>query len=135
MPNYPYRCKDCNKRFEIFLSYSEYGTIPVVCTHCGSSNIERRISRVRIARSDDSRMDDYGDLDNLDGLEEDPRALGRMMRKMSREAGEEMGPELDEVIDRLEAGQSPEDIEKALPDLGTDDDGGFSSSGFGADDF
>ena len=57
----------------------------------------------------------------LAGLEEDPQALGRMMRKMSREMGEELGPEFDEVVDRLEKGQSPEDIEAALPDLGGDD--------------
>jgi hypothetical protein len=41
-----------------------------------------------------------------------------MMRKMGQEMGEEVGPEFDEVIDRLEAGQSPEEIESALPDLG-----------------
>jgi hypothetical protein len=40
-----------------------------------------------------------------------------MMRKMSNEMGEEVGPEFDEVVDRLEAGQNPEDIEKAIPDL------------------
>jgi hypothetical protein len=34
--------------------------------------------------------------------------------------GEELGPEFDEVVDRLEAGQSPEDIEKDLPDLGSE---------------
>jgi hypothetical protein len=60
----------------------------------------------------------------LAGLEDDPRALGRMMRQMGSEMGEEMGPEFDEVIDRLEAGQSPEDIEKAIPDLGGDEGGG-----------
>jgi hypothetical protein len=57
---------------------------------------------------------------NLEGLDEDPRALGRMMREMSGELGEDMGPEFHEVVNRLEAGQSPEDIEKALPDIGGD---------------
>jgi hypothetical protein len=28
-----------------------------------------------------------------------------------------MGPEFDEVVDRLERGQAPEDIERDLPDL------------------
>ncbi|NIW46821.1 MAG: hypothetical protein GWN30_19315, partial [Gammaproteobacteria bacterium] len=37
--------------------------------------------------------------------------------------GEDLGPEFDEVIDRLEKGQSPDEIEEALPDLGADDDG------------
>lgn len=118
MPIYPYRCLNCRKRFEIYLSYSEYGTRPVHCPHCQSDQVQRRIIRVRIARSEESRLDDLADSGDLDGLEEDPRLLGRMMRKMSNELGEDMGPELDEVIDRLEAGQSPEEIEQALPELG-----------------
>jgi hypothetical protein len=32
--------------------------------------------------------------------------------------GEELPAEFDDVVDRLEAGQSPEEIESALPDLG-----------------
>jgi hypothetical protein len=43
-----------------------------------------------------------------------------MMRKMGKEMGEDLPPEFDEVVDRLEKGQSPEDIEKAIPDLGGD---------------
>lgn len=118
MPYYPYRCLNCKKRFDLFMSYSEYGTLPVACPHCQSQNVQRRINRVRIARSEESRLDNLSDLDDFDGLEDDPRALGRMMRRMSQEMGEEAGPEFDEVIDRLEAGQSPEEIESALPDLG-----------------
>lgn len=127
MPYYPYRCLDCKKRFEIFMSYNEYGVRPVACPHCKSSNVQRRISRVRIARSEESRLDSLSDFDDFDGLENDPRALGRMMRRMGQEMGEDVGPEFNEVIDRLEAGQSPEEIEAALPDLaGGEDD--FASS-------
>ena len=118
MPNYEYRCLNCKKRFEIFLTYAEYGTRPVNCPHCKSDRVQRRINRVRIARSDESRMESIASPENLEGLEEDPRALGRMMRQMSSEVGEDMGPEFDEVIGRLEAGQSPDQIEKDLPDLG-----------------
>lgn len=118
MPFYPYRCLDCRKRFEIFLSYSEYGVHPVACPHCQSLNVQRRISRVRIARSEESRLENLSDFDDFEGLEDDPRALGRMMRRMGQEMGEEVGPEFDEVVDRLEAGQSPEEIEAAIPDLG-----------------
>jgi hypothetical protein len=38
--------------------------------------------------------------------------------------GEDLPPEFDEVVDRLESGQSPEDIESAIPDLGGDASGG-----------
>jgi putative FmdB family regulatory protein len=118
MPYYPYRCLDCRKRFEVFLTYAEYGARPILCAHCGSSNVQRRITRVRFARSEESRMDDLSDVSDLEGLEDDPRAMGRMMRKMSHEMGEDLGPEFGEVVDRLEKGQSPEDIEKDLPELG-----------------
>ena len=121
MPFYPYRCLECKKRFEVFMSYSEYETRVVECPHCQSQNVQRRITRIRVARSEDSRLDDMADSADLEGLEEDPRALGKMMRKMSRETGEDMGPEFNEVIDRLESGQSPEDIEQAIPGLGGDE--------------
>ena len=126
MPAYEYNCLDCKRKFEVFMSYAEYGSKKVACLHCGSGNIQRRIGRIRIAKSEDNRMESLaGDFDDpaaLAGLEEDPQALGRMMRKMSREMGEDLGPEFNEVVDRLEKGQSPEEIEAALPDLGGDAD-------------
>jgi hypothetical protein len=77
------------------------------------------MTKVRIAKSEESRMDSVtDDLSGLEGLEDDPKALGRMMRKMGKEMGEDLPPEFDDVVDRLEAGQSPEEIESALPDLG-----------------
>lgn len=127
MPFYPYRCLSCKRRFEIFMTYAEYSQKTVRCPYCSSEQVQRRITRVRVARSEDSRLDEFSGLENMDGLENDPQALGKVMRKMSHEMGEDMGPEFNEVISRLESGQSPEDIEKAMPDLGSE--GGM------ADDF
>ena len=62
-------------------------------------------------------MDTLADPNLLDSLDDDPQALGKMMREMSRELGEDMGPEFDEVVDRLEKGQTPDEIEGDLPDL------------------
>jgi len=118
MPLYDYVCRNCHKRFEVFMSYAEYGKKPVNCSHCDSDQVNRRLPRVRLAKSDDSRLDDLADPSALDGMEDDPKALGRMMRKMGRETGEDLPPEFDDVVDRLEAGQSPEEIESALPNLG-----------------
>jgi putative FmdB family regulatory protein len=125
VPIYRYRCMNCKRRFETFLSYSEYGNKKVCCPHCDSDQVQRRLERIRVAKSEESRMDSLTDLSGLEGIENDPRALGKMMRKMSNEMGEDVGPEFDEVVDRLEAGQSPEDIEKAIPDL----EGGPGGSG------
>jgi putative FmdB family regulatory protein len=118
VPVYAYRCQDCERKFAIRMPYEEYGTRAVQCPKCESQKVSRLINRVRMLRSEESRLDNLADPASLAGLEDDPKALGRMMRQMSGEMGEELGPEFDEVVDRLEAGQSPEDIESALPDLG-----------------
>ncbi len=128
MPLYDYICLDCQKRFDVFMTYAEYGKKAVSCSNCGSGNVRRRLPKVRVAKSEDSRMEDlagdFSDPSALEGLENDPQAMGRMMRKMGSQLGEEVPPEFNEVVDRLEKGQSPEDIDKDLPDLGGDDGGG-----------
>jgi putative FmdB family regulatory protein len=131
MPNYDYRCLNCGRRFSVFMSYQEYGQKAVQCPHCASDHVQRRIGRVRFARSEDSRLENMADPASLEGLEDDPRALGRMMRQMGSEMGEEIGPEFNEVVDRLEAGQSPEDIEKAIPELGEEGGGMGGMGGMG----
>jgi hypothetical protein len=74
-------------------------------------------------------MADLSDLPDFD--ESDPRSLGRWMRKMSAETGEDLGPEFEEVVGRLEAGENPEEIEKTMPELmgeGGEDIGGMGIS-------
>ncbi|MEA3349761.1 MAG: zinc ribbon domain-containing protein [Chloroflexota bacterium] len=129
MPSYEYSCLNCERSFEIVISYEEYDEHEVVCPYCDSEKVQRLISRVRFAKSDEQRLESMADPADLAGLEDDPKALGRMMRKMSREMGEDLGPEFDEVVDRLEKGQSPDEIERDLPDLG--DDMGAGTGGMG----
>jgi hypothetical protein len=51
--------------------------------------------------------------------ENDPKSVARFMRKMGDQmGGEDLGPEFNEMVDRLEAGESPEEIEKSMPGLG-----------------
>jgi len=123
MPTYDFICNDCNQRFDVFLTFAEYGKKPVICARCNSKNVRRRMTKVRVAKSEETRMESMSDdFSGFEGLEDDPKAMGQMMRKMGKQMGEEMPPEFDEVVDRLESGQNPEDIEKAIPDLGGDDD-------------
>src|SRR5512140_3473042 len=124
MPTYDFFCENCQQRFDVFMTYSEYGKKPVLCEHCGSNHVRRRMTKVRIAKSEDSRMENMVDESALQGLEDDPKALGQMMKKMGREMGEDLPPEFDDVVARLEAGQSPEESESALPDLGAGEGGG-----------
>ena len=126
MPIYEYHCHDCKRRVSIFWrSFSDLENKDAVprCPRCGGTNLGRLVSRVAVLRSEDSHLDDLADPGMLSGLDEDdPKSMARWMRRMSREVGEDLGPEFDEVVGRLEAGESPEDIEAALPDLGGDAD-------------
>jgi len=120
LPIYEYRCNGCGRRVTLFWrSFSEIEKSPPRCSFCDGENLTRLVSRVAVVRSEESRLDSLADPSSLAGLDEsDPKSMGRWMRNMSREMGEDLGPEFDEVIDRLESGQSPEDIEGAMPDLG-----------------
>jgi putative FmdB family regulatory protein len=126
MPIYEYRCNSCRRRVSIFwrtFSDAEKG-VPQ-CPRCQSSDLQRLISRVAVLRSEESRLDSLADPSGLAGLDEnDPKSVARWMRQMGKETGEDLGPEFDEVVDRLESGQSPEDIEGAMPDLAGGADAG-----------
>lgn len=134
MPTYEYRCLDCHRRFDVFLTYSEYESKTVHCTQCHSSRVQRKIGKVRVARSMESRINSAADSGSLEDMEKDPRALGKMMRELSAETGEDMGDTFNEVVSRLESGQDPESIEREIPELGADAEGGMGDLGGGFDD-
>ncbi len=74
---------------------------------------------MRVSRSEDSRMDALADPANFGDVDEnDPRSIGKFMRRMGNEMGEDMGPEFDEMVGRLEGGEDPESIEADMNDLG-----------------
>ncbi len=122
MPIYEYRCHDCRRRVSIWWrTYSEAESGTGRCPRCGGESLARLVSKVRVIRSEESRLEDLADPSSLGDLDEnDPRSIARWMRKMSNEVGEDLGPEFEDVMGRLEAGESPEEIEKDMPDLGGD---------------
>ena len=142
MPSYDYRCDSCKKRVLLnYKTYAEFDRASPVCPHCGSTSLTRWITRVALSKSEGRRFGeaetDDGALDDL--ADADPATLGRYMRRMSDETGENLGEEFNEVVERLEKGQRPEEIETVMSPL--DDDGGaFGSTldslsdGGGADD-
>ena len=121
MPIYEYRCAGCRRRVSIWWKtlWRGGGWASRSAHAAAATELSRLMSRVAVLRSEESRLDDmadpaaFGDLD-----ENDPRSIGRWMRRMSAEMGEDLGDEMSEVVDRLEAGESPESIEESMPDLG-----------------
>jgi putative FmdB family regulatory protein len=136
MPIYEYRCQDCRKKITVFYrSLSSVRHDAAVCDRCGSRRVSRLMSRVRVVRAgaggndlgpsgdvDESLLNEMGGLD-----ENDPRSLGRFMRKMAAESGEDLGPEFSEVIGRLEKGEDPERIEQEMGDVFGGEEGGLDA--------
>ncbi len=139
MPIYEYTCDDCKRRVSLlWRSFADAADRQAVCPRCGSLRLTRLMSRVAVLRSEESRLDSLADPSAMSGLDEnDPKSLARFMRKMASETGEGLGPEFDEVVGRLEAGEDPEAIEKSMPEL-AGEDGGMGMGGMGGmggDDF
>ncbi len=129
MPLYDFYCQSCQQKVTLRLSYTDYDTAKPKCPECGSPKLKRALGRVRIAKSEESRMESLADPSNFGDLDENnPKSMARFMRKMGSEMGEDMPGEFNEVVDRLEGGESPESIEQSIPELG-------SGAGTGMDDY
>ena len=119
MPIYEYYCYDCKRRVSVlFRTMAAADAGASACPDCAGQRLHRLMSRLRVLRSEDKRIESMADDPSLmAGLEkEDPRALAHFMRKMSDETGEPLDEEMIEVMDRLDAGESPESIESSMPE-------------------
>lgn len=106
MPIYEYECAKCRRRTSVLTTRTTEKVDPV-CSHCGSRELARLMSRFATPRSEERRMDALADPANFGGLDEnDPRSVARMMRRLGKEMGEEVGgPEFDEAVEELESGK------------------------------
>jgi putative FmdB family regulatory protein len=125
VPSYDYVCHDCKRRVTLYYkTIADYEAAAVTCPRCGGTNLSRRIKRVRVLKGDEARLMGLDDDATLDDLEDaDPATMGRFMRRMADEMGEDMGDEFNEVVGRLEKGEDPEQIAESMPDLAGDDGG------------
>jgi putative FmdB family regulatory protein len=100
MPIYEYRCLDCGKKFEVL--HVGAGEMPFPeCKYCQGSNVKKLISRVRVVRSEESRLESLMDPSMMGALDEkDPKSLAKWMKRMGREMGEEVSDEeIEQVIE------------------------------------
>jgi len=117
MPIYEFRCNRCRNRVSVFQRRID-SPVGAVCPKCGSGDLTRLVSRFAVVRGEDAMLDSLEDDSLLAGVDEsDPRSVAAWARKMSSRFGEEMEPEFDEMIDRMEAGETPEEF-----DAGGEDD-------------
>jgi putative FmdB family regulatory protein len=128
MPIYDYRCLDCRRRVSLlYQTFSAAESATPICTNCGGGNLSRLVSRVALLKSEESRLDDMADPSVFGDIDEnDPRSMARWARKMGDSLGEDMGDDFNEMIDRMEAGEMPDDD-------GDDFGGGGDDFGAGGD--
>jgi len=121
MPIYEYCCHSCNTIYQ-FLMRGERREDQLKCPKCGIDGLERIMSIFSTTsskqRSDDEMASDLADLD-----ENDPRSMAKAVRTMADEMGENLGPELEHALNRLEAGEDPEKIEQELEEMGFGEEG------------
>ena len=115
MPIYEYRCEDCGKISEFLLMRTDEVFIPQ-CKRCKSKKMSRVLSKVRVIRSEESRMESLADPSKWGDLDEkDPRSMAKMMRRLGKEFGEELGEDADrmvnEALDEETASGSDEESE------------------------
>ncbi len=113
MPVYEFSCKACGARVSVFVR-SMNSEVNGRCQRCGSEDLQRLMSKFAVLRpSGGAGLDDLGSLD-----ENDPRAMAAWARQMQAEMGDEAGPEFDDMINRLERGES---LESDFDDYHDDD--------------
>lgn len=99
MPIYEYRCDDCGKISEFLLIKTDETFIPQ-CKRCKSKKMSRVLSRVRVIRSEESRMENLADPSKWGGLDEnDPKSMAKWMKRMGKEMGEELDEDVDQMVD------------------------------------
>jgi putative FmdB family regulatory protein len=108
VPIYEFRCNACRKRTAVF-TRSVTASPAGICEHCGSAELSRLFSRVAVHRSSggDSGGFDESSLGDVD--ENDPRSVAKWVRKMSSQMGEPLDAGMEADLERMEAGEIPDD--------------------------
>jgi putative FmdB family regulatory protein len=99
MPIFEYRCDDCGRISEFLVIKTDETFIPQ-CKRCKSKRMSRVLSKVRVIRSEESRMESLADPSKWGGLDEkDPKSMAKWMKRMGKEMGEDMGEDVDQMVD------------------------------------
>ena len=116
MPIYEYQCNECGKISEFLLIKTDQTFIPQ-CKRCKSKKMTRVLSRVRVIRSEESRMESLADPSKWGGVDEnDPKSMAKWMKRMGKEMGENMGEDVDQMVDEAMEEERTSKSEESLGD-------------------
>ena len=131
MPIYEFYCEDCNTIFNFFSKSINTRKKPK-CPKCKTNTLTRQMSAFAFTgkAKEDSEMDDLpfdeskmekamqmlaGEAENMN--EDDPKQAANLMRKLTDMTGLELGPGMQEALQRMEGGEDPEQIEAEMGNL------------------
>ncbi|MDD4872243.1 MAG: zinc ribbon domain-containing protein [Kiritimatiellae bacterium] len=139
MPIYEFYCVRCNTVFSFFSRTVNTRKQPV-CPGCGKQKLERMLSSFALTGKavesgagkdmpiDEAKMERAmtalaGEVEGI--KEDDPRHAAKLMRKFTDMTGLELGSNMKEAMNRLEAGEDPEKIESEMGALMNGDEDPF----------
>ena len=134
MPIYEYYCPNNHTVYQFFAKTLAQGESTPQCPDDRRFKMVKMVSGFSITKggaSEEPPPGDTGAADDMDDPrmeaamaamesefanvdENDPKAMGRMMRRMSELTGEKLDGEMEEVVRKLEEGADPESLEDEL---------------------
>ncbi|SFM63253.1 FmdB family zinc ribbon protein [Thermodesulforhabdus norvegica] len=107
MPIYEFRCRKCGRKNE-FITFRISEPLSPSCRYCGSNDLSRLVSRVRVRLSEETRFERLADPARWGNIDEnDPRSLARALKTMGQEIGDDLETDIDELVEEsLEEGLS-----------------------------
>ncbi|MGH7829963.1 MAG: FmdB family zinc ribbon protein [Candidatus Binatia bacterium] len=114
MPIYEYLCSACKRPFSFLVGVVADSGKPA-CPRCGGKKLTKLISRVARIKSKAAALEDLADPSRIGNLD-DPKAMAQWAKKMGGtlgdEASEDLGAELDEMLDEPGGGEENADGEE-----------------------
>jgi putative FmdB family regulatory protein len=131
MPIYEFYCKRCNTIYNFF-SKTINTTKRPNCPKCKKSKLSRQMSAFAFT----GRAKESGDMEDLpfdeskmeqamsmlaseaDKInEDDPKQAANLMRRLTDMTGVDLGPGMQEALQRMEKGEDPDQIEAEMGDV------------------
>jgi len=112
MPIYEYRCNQCNEEFsELLLNQRQISKVR--CRYCNSKDLTKLISSFSVHQTEESRLASFDtSKPKGDDFYKDSRNVGLWAKKRMKELGVDLGPKMDEIVERGRSGKILDDYNK-----------------------
>ena len=105
MPIYEYRCNRCNKEFSHLLLNPKAIT-GIKCRFCGGTDLTRLLSTFCVHQTEESRVADFDtSAPRTNEFYKDSRNVGLWTKKKMKQMGVDLGPKLDDIVEKGRTGK------------------------------